>query len=460
MTAFFAGRFGRKNYLTFSIFLFIGASFMCGISHSLFELVLWRIVQGAGGAALMSTAQATLRQIFPPEEQGIVQAIFILGIIVAPTLGPALGGWITDNYTWNWCFFINVPIGLASAFLVTSFLHDPPGMRIPSLSVDYLGALLLTIGLGSLQYVLEEGQQNDWFNDPTILRVAIVSGAALAGLLFWELTPLNKHPIVDLRILRNRQLSMSIVLLTATGFALYGGVYLYPLFTQTVLGFTPTQTGLVLVPGGVLSGVGAIFCGKVLNGRKPLLDPRVLIVLGIAIFTVSMWQLGHLTLASGEDDTRLALLVRGLGLGFLTTPINQVAYASVNPREAQQASGLINLSRQLGGSFGIAILGTYLTNQSALHRANLVSHLTNANSQLPAWLRAAQGGLMAHGYSHSGATRGAMALLDANVNLQAQVMSYNDSFLLILLIFIAVLPAVFLLRGMPTTVRTANLAQE
>ncbi len=446
MTAYFAIRFGRKNYLTFSILLFIVASFMCGISHSLVEVVFWRIVQGAGGAALMSTAQATLRQIFPPEEQGIVQSIFILGIIVGPTIGPTVGGWITDNYTWSWCFFINVPIGLMSMFLVTSFLHDPPGMRDKTAKADYLGVVLLAVGLGSLQYVLEEGQQNDWFQDKTILRLAILSGVAIAALIYWELTPLNKHPIVDFRVLRNRTLSMSIVLLAAVGFGLYGGVYLFPLFTQNVLGFSPTQTGLVLLPGGILSGIGAIFCGRVLNGIKPLIDPRILILVGLAIFVESMWQLGHMTIISGEPDARMALLIRGLGLGFLTTPINQVAYSSVTPKDAQQASGLINLVRQVGGSFGIAFLGTYVANQTNIHRANLVNYLNYGNPELERRIRMIQGGLIARGYPPGTAHHAAIGVLDQTINMQSLVMSYNDSYLIILLAFLVVAPAVLFLR--------------
>src|SRR6266566_8367712 len=189
MTAFFTATFGRKNYLTFSIILFVVASFLCGTSHSLGELVLWRVVQGAGGAALLSTAQATLRQIFPREQQGMVQAIFILGIIVAPTLGPTLGGWITDNYTWNWCFFINVPIGFVSAFLVFTFLRDPPGQERRVGRVDFFGIALLAVGLSCLQYVLEEGQRNGWFDDPLITRLAIISAVSLAVMIWWELSP-------------------------------------------------------------------------------------------------------------------------------------------------------------------------------------------------------------------------------------------------------------------------------
>src|SRR4029079_2790681 len=179
MTAFFTERIGRQRYLTISIVIFIAASFFCGTSSSLTELVVWRILQGAGGAALLSTAQATIRQIFPREQQGLVQAIFLLGIIVAPTLGPTLGGWITDNYSWSWCFFINVPIAMLSTFLVMTFLKDPPGQQRRTGGVDWLGIALLTVGLGALQYVLEEGNADDWFNDPWILRLSVVAGLCL-----------------------------------------------------------------------------------------------------------------------------------------------------------------------------------------------------------------------------------------------------------------------------------------
>src|SRR3954470_7546479 len=198
MTAFFTERFGRKRYLTFSIILFIVASFLCGTSSSLGEIVLWRLLQGAGGAALLSTAQATLRQIFPREEQGLVQAVFLLGIIVAPTLGPTLGGWITDNYQWSWCFWINVPIGIVAAFLVSTFLHDNPDSKRQRASVDWLGIGLLISGIGSLQYVLEEGSSEDWFSSALILRLSTVAAVSLITLLWWQLSKRNKHPVIQL----------------------------------------------------------------------------------------------------------------------------------------------------------------------------------------------------------------------------------------------------------------------
>src|SRR5689334_5848391 len=446
MTAFFTERFGRRRYLTASIILFAVASFLCGTSHSLVELVIWRIVQGAGGAALLSTAQATIRQIFPREQQGLVQAVFLLGVIVAPTLGPTLGGWITDNYTWNWCFFINVPIAIASVFLVTTFLKDPPGQRRRG-QVDWLGISLLTVGLGALQYVLEEGNADDWFNDALILRLAIVATFCLVGMVWWELSSRNKHPVVNFRVLKNKELAASIFLFVALGFGLYGGVFIFPLFTQTILHFTPTETGLALLPGGIATAVTALICGRLLNGPKPLVDPRILIALGVAIFVAAMWDLGHLTTNAGEPDVRLALIIRGAGLGFLFTPINNVAYASLKPSEAQQAAGLINLARQLGGSFGIAILATYLTVHNQYHRVDLLANVYPGQRLMDERIQLLTANLIAHGYGPDAAHRGALALLDQQVTRQAAMLSYNDAWMLLLISFIVVAPAILMLRS-------------
>ena len=445
MTAYLTSIFGRRNYLTGSIVLFIVASFLCGTSSSLGELVFWRIMQGAGGAALLSTAQATLRQIFRRDEQGMVQAIFLLGIIVAPTLGPTLGGWITDRYTWNWCFFINVPIGITSAFLVATFLKDPPGMRrrIPA---DWFGISLLIVGLGSLQYVLEEGREKDWFSSATIVRLTAVAVVTLSTMLWWELSSRNDHPVVNFRVLKNRQLGGSIFLFIALGFGLYGGVFIFPLFTQNLLGFSATQTGLTLLPGGIGTAITVILCGRLLNGAKPLVDARALIYLGIALFVTAMWRLGHLTTSAGEADARFALIIRGVALGFLFTPINQVAYSNLDPRIAQQASGLINLARQLGGSFGIAVLASYLDSRAALHRTQLVTNLYSTNPLFVERQRAAASALVAHGYPQIVAQQASMKVLDLAVTKQSMMLSYNDAWMLILISFVVVAPAVLLLR--------------
>jgi MFS transporter, DHA2 family, multidrug resistance protein len=447
MTAFFTERIGRQRYLTASIIIFIVASFFCGTSHSLAELVVWRIIQGAGGAALLSTAQATLRQIFPREQQGMVQAIFLLGIIVAPTLGPTLGGWITDNYTWSWCFFINVPIGIASAFLVSTFLKDPPGQERNRGKVDWLGITLLTVGIGSLQYVLEEGNSEDWFSSKWIVRFTTTAVVCLVAMVWWELSARNEQPVVNFRVLKNRALASSIFLFVALGFGLYGGVFIFPLFTQSVLHFTPTETGLALMPGGIATACTALLCGVLLNGPRARVDARILIAIGVALFLVSMWDLGHLSTDAGEADVRLALIVRGAGLGFLFTPINNVAYASLKPNEAQQASGLINLARQLGGSFGIAILATFITVHTQVHRVDLLSNVYAGNPLVDERLRMFTANLVAHGFGPEAAQRGALALLEQQTMRQAAMLSYNDAWMLLLLTFLCVAPAIFFLRG-------------
>lgn len=446
ITAFLTETFGRRNYLTFSIVVFVISSFLCGISHSLGELVVWRILQGAGGAALLSTAQATLRQIFPREQQGLVQAVFLLGIIVAPTLGPTLGGWITDNYTWNWCFFINVPIGMVSVFLVYTFLHDPPEMQRRSGPVDFLGIGLLAVGLASLQYVLEEGQQDDWFNDPTILWLSIIAAVSLIVMVWWELSPRNGHPVVDLRVLKNRELASGLFLFISLGFGLYGGAYLFPVFAQNLLGFTPTATGLAMLPGGIGTAVSALICGRLLNGPRPLVDARVLIYIGVAIFLYSMWSMAHLTTAAGESDVQMALLLRGFGLGFLFTPINNAVYGNINPRIAQQAAGLINLCRQLGGSFGIAILGTYLNGQIQAHRVDLVANVYPGNPAFDQRLQMLTSLFQSRGMAPEIAQHNALATIDHMVMRQASMLGYNDSWMLILIAFAATAPAILLLR--------------
>ena len=446
ITAFFTETFGRKRYLTFSILLFVVSSILCGTATTLNQLVLWRLVQGAGGAALLSTAQATLRQVFPQKEQGMVQAIFLLGVIVAPTLGPTLGGWITDNASWHWCFFINVPIGLASAFLVTTFLHDAPDQRRRTGSVDWLGIGLLVVGVGSLQYVLEEGNSKDWFSSQLIVNLSIAAAISLTTLLWWQLSKRNKHPVIELRVLRNRDLLASIFLFVVLGFGLYGGVIIFPLFTQSILGFSPTQTGLAMMPGGIATAAMAVLCGRLLGGEKPLADARVLILCGLGLMLYAMWDLGHLSTVAGEADARYALIIRGAALGLLFAPINNVAFGSLKPAEAQQASGLINLSRQLGGSFGIAVLGAYLTRHIAYHRADLVSNFTPGNPAFDARYQMIVSGLTSAGASAVDASARALAILDGTMMRQAAMQAYNDAWLLLLLCFLCVIPAVFVLR--------------
>ena len=445
MTAFLTLRFGRKRYLTTSIIIFIVASFFCGTSHSLQEIVFWRILQGAGGAALLSTAQATLVQVFPKTEQAIVQSLFMLSLTVAPTLGPTLGGYITDNYTWNWCFLINVPIGMVAVFFVMTFLHDTEKPNNTG-RVDWPGIGLLAVGLGSMQYVLEEGERNDWFQDNMICTLAVISAISLATLVWWQLSSKNPAPVIDFRVLHNPTLSASLFLFIVLGFGIYGGTYLFPLFAQTVLGFTSMQTGLALLPGGIATGISILVCGALLNRPSPMFDIRWIIVSGTLVTMVSMWQLGHLSTDSGSSDTTIALLLRGLGTGLLFVPINQVAFASLKKNELQQGSGLLSLSRQLGGSFGIALLATYVQQGIQLHRVDMLSNFQTSNVQFTDRLNGLSGMLSAHGMGGPAAQEGALGLLQQGLMRQAMTMSYNDTFLLMLIVNMITLPAVLLLR--------------
>ncbi len=446
MTAWLSSRFGRKRYLCFSIMLFIVASFFCGTSTSLIQLVIWRIIQGAGGAALLSTAQATLRQVFPKEQQSLVQTLFILGIVVAPTVGPTLGGVITDNYHWSWVFFINLPIGLTAFSLVYFFLHDTVEKQSAG-AIDYIGILLLTVGLGSLQFVLEEGERDDWFNSVAITRLSVIAAISLVALVFWEISPKNSHPVIDFRVLKNKSFTAGLVLFLALGFGLYGGIFIFPLFTQNVLNFSPTETGLVLLPGGLATAVSAMLCGRLLSlPPEKRVDPRLLIVFGVCLFLWSMWDLGHLTVISGEPDTRLALIIRGFGLGFLFTMINNVIFAALRGPEIAQGSSFINLFRQLGGSFGIAVLNTYITNMERFHRYDLVTNLTATNPMYTERLHSISSALLAQGYSTAQASMAALGVLNGQVQRQAAVMSFNDGFLLLGVSFIIASPAILLLR--------------
>jgi len=446
MTAWLSSLFGRKRYLVGSILLFLAASFFCGASRTLPQLVFFRIIQGAGGAALLSTAQATLREIFPREMQGTVQSIYVLGIIVAPTLGPTLGGWITDNYSWPWVFYVNLPIGFLSAFIVASFLSDAK-YKVPSLKVDWPGIGLLAVGLGCLQYVLEEGNENDWFEDSAILFLSATAVVALTLLIAWELSPKNKQPVVNLHVLKNRDLTTALVLFVALGFGLYGGIFIFPLFAQGILGFTPTVTGMVLMPGGLATGVSAILCGRLLNGKRRLVEPKFLIIAGMSIFVISMWQLGHLTTASGEPDTRMGLILRGFGLGLLFTPINIAAFNSLKGFEIAQGASMLNLTRQIGGSLGIAALSTYLTRTTASHRLALISHLYPQNPYFQQRMYELTMGMQAKGLPPGQAHLAALKIMDFTVQKQAMTMSFNDCFLLIGLSVLIVSPGVFLLRS-------------
>ncbi len=446
MTAWLASRFGRKNYLSASIFIFVVASVMCGLAHSLGALVFWRIVQGAGGAALLSTAQATIREIFPKEQQGLVQSIYMLGIIVAPTLGPTLGGWITDTYSWHWVFFINLPIGLLSLFIVYTFLQDSAfGMVVTK--VDWLGVALLAVGLGCLQYGLEEGNAKAWFESPLICGLLATAAVILPLFVWWQQSPRNKVPIVNLSVLKNRDLTVALILFVVLGFGLYGGVFIYPMFAQNVMHLTPTETGLTLLPGGIMTGFAAMMSGKLFGGPNAKFDPKLSIIAGSGVYIVAMSYMAFLPSSAGSDNVVFPLLLRGLGLGMLFVPINLAAFSSLEGVQIAQGAGLLNLSRQLGGSFGIAAIGSFVTQQLHMARTGLVEHVNLANPAVTQRLNMTEGFLQTRGFSPEHAHQAAYALIDRPLMIEAATKAYNSGFMLILLVSLAATPSIFLLRS-------------
>ena len=449
LTAWLASRFGRKRYLVASITLFTVSSLFCGLSHSLGELIFWRVLQGVGGGALLSTAQATLLEIFPQSQQGMVQAIFGFGVVVAPAVAPMLGGWLTDNYSWPWVFFVNLPIGLIATFLISTYLQDSEYQQSSADSVDWTGIILLAMGLSSLQYVLEEGQQDDWFGSVLIVRLAIVAALALTAFVAWELSPRNKKPAVDLRVLADRNLLGGVLIALAMGFGLLGGLFIFPLFVQGILGFTPTETGIVLLPAGLAILTAIVFCGGVIQKG---FDPRILIGIGIAVFIAANWELGHLSPQSDSHSVLLGQVLRGLGIGFLFIPVSVTAYQSLKGAQIAQGTALWNLSLQMGGSLGIAVLNTYVISMTQFHRANLTGHLAAGSTVFSERQAGLAQSLVSHGLGMPQAMGAAAGLIDQTVQAQAITMAYNDAFLLIGTVYVFVFPVILLLtRPKPGT---------
>jgi len=439
MSGWLSAYFGRRKYLAGSIMLFVVASFLCGAAHSLVELVAFRIVQGVGGGALLSTAQATLFEAFPPEDVGIGQAIFGVGVMVGPTIGPTLGGWIVDNYQWPWIFYINVPLGILAAILVLTYVRNASHQE-RSRTVDVAGIALLAVCIGSLQWMLERGERNDWFDSRfivTLLAVSIVSGV----LLVWrELTA--KEPVIDFRVLRSRQLTAGVLIAAMLGLALYGSVFVLPIFLQQLHGMTAWQTGKIILPGALASAVTMGFVGR--NAGR--LDARITVTGGSLLFLLSMWMLSRLTLDAGAGDMFWPLIWRGTGLGLIFVPLTNATMADLETERLAQGTGMFNLTRQLGGSLGIAVMATLLGRFAAQHRAALVAHLASGDAGSVARLAALTQGMVAKGASLIVAKQQALALLDAQVMAQANVLAFSRIYLLSGLLLCTALPLLFLFK--------------
>jgi MFS transporter, DHA2 family, multidrug resistance protein len=440
LTSWLSERFGRRNYYTASIALFTLASFFCGSARSLESLVLWRVIQGIGGGALISTAQAILFDVFPLRERGKAMAIFGMGVMVGPTLGPTLGGWITDNYSWPWIFYINLPLGILAGIMTWRSVPEPEHAISRSSGVDWAGLGLLILGIGSLQILLERGESKDWFEAREIVVESILAGIGLVLFVWHELRTTN--PIVNLRILKNRQLAAGVTFASVLGFALYASVFALPVFLQTLLGYAAWDTGRVILPGAIASAFTMALMGRL--GQR--FDARILIPIGVLLFLWSMWLHYHFTLQIGMHDLFWPMILRGVGLGFIFVPLTGAAVADLRPDQMAQGTGLFNLARQLGGSFGIAITATLLTRFTEQGRQALVPHLSLAEPATRVWLEQVTRRMLSAGGTVAEAQDRAYGALEGVLRQQASMVAFEKVFLTMGITFTLALPLLLFFR--------------
>jgi DHA2 family multidrug resistance protein len=439
LTGFLGDLFGRKRYFVGSIILFTASSFFCGAAHSLATLIIWRIIQGIGGGALMTVSQAVLFESFPPEEAGTAMALFGLGVMVGPTIGPTLGGYLVDNSGWPWIFYINIPVGILAATMIAAYVHDPAHQKKPS-KIDYLGIALLTISVGSMQFVLEHGQREDWFDSRQILALSIIAAAGWIALMWRELT--TAHPVIDFRVLRHRQMWVGTLLGVVMGVGLYAMSFTLPVFLQSNLHMTAQQTGIVLLPGAVATAISMAVVGRLTNR----VDPRLLITVGAVLFAAAAWNLSQITSESGAHDFFWPLIGRGIGLGMMFVPLTTITLAQLAPEELPQGVGLYSFFRQLGGSFGIAVIATLVARYTAQFRAVLGEHLATNDPMALGRIETIARGMMARGADQWTARQRALALVDRQLFGQASVIAYSHIYVLAAGLILLLIPLLLLVR--------------
>ena len=435
--------FGRKRFYMTCVVIFTGSSLLCGIAPSLPLLVLFRILQGLGGGGLQPSAQAILADTFPPSQRGMAFSIYGMAVVFAPAIGPTLGGWITDSYSWRWLFYINVPVGILSLMLVSRLIHNPPALagrpltRRNLFSMDWTGMGLLALGLGSLEFVLDKGQEDDWFGSGRIQFLVAVAVVCLIAVIIRELVV--KNPVVDLRLYRERNFSLSHILIFCLGFVLAGSTVLLPQFLQTLLGYSATRAGMVLSPAGVVLIFGMPIAGLLL-GR---IGARPMIIFGFLVLGISLWLTARLDLQADYATFTIVRMLSSVGLAALFAPISTTCFSRVPPGKNNAASSLYNLMRNLGSSFGIASVTTVLARRVQFHQLRLSEHLSAAHASVQQTQIA--GYLAQHGDGLGEPATRAARMLYRSVLQQAGAMAYLDAFWLLgTLCFIMPLIAVFI----------------
>ena len=457
ISGWLASTIGRKRYFIACIASFSITSLLCGMAPSLAALIVARGLQGITGGGLQPNAQAILADTFPPAKRGLAFALYGLAVVFAPAIGPTLGGWITDNFTWRWVFLLNVPVGILLSLLAARVLTDPlelaarPRARLRSaLSLDYVGFALLIVGMGALQIVLDRGQEDDWFGSAFITRLTIISAASLFAFMLWELR--RADPIVDLRLLADRNFGVGNLLMFVLGFALLATTTLLPLFVQTLLGYTATDAGLVLSPGG-LAMIPMMPLVGVLMAR---IDARLLIALGFAGTAMALYSMTRFDGGIDYATIAWARIYQSLPLALLFIPINTAAVADMPTAKSNNASAIINMVRNLGGSFGIALATTLIARREQYHQSVLVEHVTSLSNQYDTVVHQLQQAYLAYSASAVDALHRAEAQIYKMVQQQAALLSFNDAFWVMAVILAAMVPLVLLMRKPPAGMATPS----
>lgn len=444
MTSWLSQQFGRRNYFAVSIVIFTIFSFLCGNATNIWELVFFRLMQGIGGGALLVTSQTIITESYPIEKRSMAQAIYGLGVIIGPTLGPPLGGYIVDNYSWPFIFYINIPIGIVATLLTLQFVRSPKFSEKKSASeVDWLGIFLLAITVGSLQYILERGHEDDWFESKVILTLTIVSFFGFILFLWRELT--YKFPIVELRVLKNGNLRIGTVMSFILGFGLYGSTFIIPLYTQSILGWTALQSGALMIPAALTTAFMMPIIGKLLTrGAKQ----QILVSLGLFIFFIySFWGYKLLTPDTGKDAFFWMLIVRGAGLGLLFIPITSLSLSTLKGPQIGQGAAFTGMMRQLGGSFGVAAITTFIANKSMFYRNDMVAKLDVNSLNVQQRIAGLKASFVAKGMTPDQALGSAYKILDLSVMKQSTVLAYMDVFLYLGLMFLFCIPFILFIKN-------------
>ncbi len=415
--------FGRKRYLAYSVLLFTLSSMLCGMAHSLPFLVFARILQGLGGGGLQPVAQAILLESFPPEERGAAMAAYGMGIVVAPIIGPTLGGWITDNFSWRWIFYINIPIGIAGFAMQQMFLEDPPYMRkAAGMKIDYVGFSLMALGIGLLQIILDKGQQADWFEATWICWSAAAVVLFLAAFIFWELR--HEEPIVNLRILTNRNFAIGTSLMTVLGGVLYGSTVMLPIFMQGLLAYTAFQSGLAMTPRGIGSFFSMLMVGRLMR----VVENRLMILLGFLGIAVTCFILSRLTLQISTANVSWPLVLNGLAMGFVFVPMTTLSVSTLRQDQIYQSTGLYSLMRNVGAGVGISVIVALQSRLAQVHQTALSAHATPYDAAFRQRMGAMTGALISRGFLPDMAQRMAAAGIYRELLRQAALLSFMDCF--------------------------------